>query len=90
MSVCVATRCELNLNLAPSSYTQDIIEDDSDDEYDDKEYCICRGRDDGTFMICCDSCNEWYHGRCVHITARKAKEIDKWICEFCIKKGYRA
>jgi hypothetical protein len=69
-----------------SDDSEDIVENDSDDEYDDNEYCICRGKDDGTFMICCDACNEWYHGRCVHITPRKAKELDKWICDFCIKK----
>lgn len=30
-----------------------------DDEGDEKEYCICRGKDDGTFMISCEQCQEW-------------------------------
>ena len=29
------------------------------------EYCICRGPYNNRFMICCDECDEWYHGTCV-------------------------
>ncbi len=29
------------------------------DTEDEKEYCICRGKDDGTFMISCERCQEW-------------------------------
>lgn len=35
-------------------------------------YCICKGQDDGSKMICCDSGNcksgQWFHYRCVKIT----------------------
>ena len=31
-------------------------QDESDDE---KQYCICRGMDDGSFMISCERCSEW-------------------------------
>ncbi len=30
-----------------------------DEEEDEKQYCICRGKDDGTFMISCERCQEW-------------------------------
>ena len=30
-----------------------------EEEEDDKQYCICRGKDDGTFMISCEQCQEW-------------------------------
>ena len=56
------------------------------DEYDDNEYCTCRGRDDGTFMIQCDRCTEWYHGKCIQVTRRKVKEVEKWVCPFCEAK----
>lgn len=35
---------------------KDDGEEDSDSE---TVYCICRGPDDGSFMICCDGCLEW-------------------------------
>ena len=27
-----------------------------------KTYCICNGKDDDTFMIGCDHCDDWFHG----------------------------
>ena len=47
------------------------------------QYCICRGPDDGTFMIQCDECREWFHGKCVDITPEKAKVIDIYLCPNC-------
>lgn len=32
---------------------------------DEELYCICRQSWDNRFMICCDVCEEWYHGQCV-------------------------
>ena len=37
----------------------EVFDGADDEEEDDKEYCICRGKDDGTFMISCERCNEW-------------------------------
>ena len=34
-------------------------DDEEEDDDDDKVYCICRGKDDGTFMISCERCQEW-------------------------------
>ena len=25
-------------------------------------YCICRSTDGERFMVCCDSCDQWFHG----------------------------
>lgn len=30
-------------------------------------YCWCQGVDDGSPMICCDGCSEWFHIRCVGV-----------------------
>ena len=39
------------------------------------------------FMICCDSCDEWYHGKCVHVSERDGRNMEKkkikYICPLC-------
>lgn len=57
-----------------------------EEEEEEKRYCICNGTDDGTFMLACDSCDEWYHGRCVNIKQDEAENID-YICDKCKNKG---
>ena len=49
-------------------------------------YCFCKQPDDGTIMIQCDVCDEWFHGRCVGITPGEALRIDKYFGPFCTQK----
>ncbi|CAK9295354.1 unnamed protein product [Gordionus sp. m RMFG-2023] len=50
----------------------------------DQIYCICRKSYDGSsFMIECDSCKEWFHGRCVEIDEAQAAVMDNYICPNC-------
>lgn len=41
-------------------------------------------------MICCDKCEEWFHGKCVGITRKMGSDMEKaqneWLCPNCIKK----
>ena len=41
-------------------------------------------------MICCDSCLDWYHGKCVGITKKMGKEMEEagneWACPKCKSK----
>ena len=53
---------------------------------DEEVYCICRTSDTSRFMIGCDSCEEWYHGDCINITAEAAKKILKFFCQKCRTK----
>ena len=38
-------------------------------------------------MICCDGCEEWFHGKCVGITMEQGKIMEKqgkeYVCEKC-------
>ncbi|KAF4518879.1 hypothetical protein B566_EDAN006730 [Ephemera danica] len=46
-------------------------------------YCICRSSDSSRFMICCDNCEEWYHGECINISEKEAKYIKQYFCLRC-------
>lgn len=41
-------------------------------------------------MICCDVCEDWFHGTCVSITKAMGLEMEQkgidWTCPKCIKK----
>ena len=49
----------------------------------DSIYCLCRGPDNGEFMIQCNECKEWYHGSCVSVTKEQAEAIDVYLCPDC-------
>ena len=40
-------------------------------------YCICRLPDDGSVMVQCEKCSEWYHTSCVQIPKNSSKKIAK-------------
>ena len=44
-------------------------------------YCFCRCSDDGTKMVVCEQCQEWYHYRCINKETFKA-DIS-WFCMKC-------
>ncbi|OJT02887.1 hypothetical protein TRAPUB_6557 [Trametes pubescens] len=43
-----------------------------------KPYCICKKPDDGSPMIHCTSCKDWFHFRCVELSEKDADEIQVW------------
>jgi hypothetical protein len=47
---------------------------------------LCRKPDNGDFMIGCDFCSEWYHGKCVNITRKQAADIKRYSCPKCQPK----
>lgn len=55
-----------------------------------ERYCLCKGPSDGSFMIGCDTCEEWFHGRCVRVSAKMGKKLEQehkpFICPLCADK----
>uniref|UniRef100_A0A914E6M3 CXXC-type zinc finger protein 1 n=1 Tax=Acrobeloides nanus TaxID=290746 RepID=A0A914E6M3_9BILA len=49
-------------------------------------YCFCKSSDDNGYMICCDKCEVWYHGRCIQITSKVGETIDTYYCKPCMEK----
>jgi hypothetical protein len=34
-------------------------------------------------MIACDECDEWFHGKCVNISAAQGRRMEKYVCPSC-------
>mmetsp|Transcript_36925 Transcript_36925/g.59738 ORF Transcript_36925/g.59738 Transcript_36925/m.59738 type:complete len:508 (-) Transcript_36925:937-2460(-) len=50
-------------------------------------YCICRTSNGQGFMIMCDYCSEWYHGRCIKLSRSEAKKLGRFKCLRCEQNG---
>ncbi|XP_068626187.1 death-inducer obliterator 1 isoform X3 [Battus philenor] len=52
-------------------------------------WCICKQPHNNRFMICCDSCEDWFHGKCVNITKAMGQQMEEqgieWRCPNCVK-----
>jgi len=53
----------------------------------DESSTTCSGDDDGSFMICCDKCENWYHGNCIEIDEKESKKMNNFVCSVCESKG---
>ena len=73
------------------SEEDDDMESGSESEDDpNKLWCICQQPHNNRFMICCDSCLDWFHGKCVGITKKMGQEMEEagneWTCPKCKNK----
>ena len=78
----------------------DDQEGDDDDDSDtgswqseddpDRLWCICQQPHSNKFMICCDSCLDWFHGKCMGITKAQGNELEaagkEWRCPKCTEE----
>ncbi|KAK0163664.1 hypothetical protein PV327_007322 [Microctonus hyperodae] len=70
---------------------EDDEEDNSDSEDDpNRLWCICKRPHNNRFMICCDVCEDWFHGKCVHVSKAMGQQMEEqgieWVCPNCAKK----
>jgi PHD-finger len=51
----------------------------------DRLWCICKQPHNNRFMICCDKCEDWFHGKCVNVTRKMESEMQgkEWRCPNC-------
>ena len=53
-------------------------------------YCLedCKRNrvEDGSFMVGCDICDNWYHGDCVGVPKDEANLLDSYLCPNCVEK----
>ncbi|KAG6008434.1 hypothetical protein E4U21_004456 [Claviceps maximensis] len=55
-----------------------------DERSDSGPYCLCRGPDDHRWMICCERCEDWFHGECINMNKEIGEHlIEKFICPNC-------
>lgn len=48
-----------------------------------RKYCICKGFDDGSVMMNCDDCYEWFHPSCLGIDPKDIDSSERWYCLNC-------
>lgn len=53
-------------------------------------FCVCRKPHGNRFMICCDGCEEWFHGDCVGITTERGRHMEKAGEDYTCPKCSRA
>ncbi|RRT74122.1 hypothetical protein BHE74_00015861 [Ensete ventricosum] len=72
-----------------SKHIKEEVEDlngNDNNDYEDKHLCASCGGNESVgyyFWICCDTCEKWYHGKCVRVTPAKAEHIKNYQCPRC-------
>ncbi|WWC90518.1 uncharacterized protein L201_005454 [Kwoniella dendrophila CBS 6074] len=50
-------------------------------------YCVCRkpyeDEDDDITMVGCESCDNWFHPKCIGLTDDMVEAVDAYICKTC-------
>jgi hypothetical protein len=69
---------EIPLEIPEAAQLQIVILDKG------ARHCICAGPSDGSFMLCCDKCELWFHGHCVNVTRESSEGLNSWLCAECL------
>lgn len=53
-------------------------------------YCRCKlPENPDEWMVHCNTCDEWYHSRCINITEEEVDAMDEYICDDCQRPMHR-
>ncbi|GMH05907.1 hypothetical protein Nepgr_007747 [Nepenthes gracilis] len=77
------------VKMMPSPTEEERGEEDEDDEQGATLCGACGSSANDEFWICCDVCEQWFHGKCVNITPAKAENIEQYKCPGCSGKRAR-
>ncbi|XP_020293828.1 death-inducer obliterator 1 [Pseudomyrmex gracilis] len=86
------TREELRTGANEEEDDDEEDDDENSDSEDDPDrlWCICKRPHNNRFMICCDVCEDWFHGKCVHVSKAMGQQMEEkgieWVCPNCLKK----
>lgn len=62
--------------------------EDKENDHEVTDFCGTCGAPyhANAFWIGCDTCDQWFHGKCVNITASEAKHLQEFKCPDCIRE----
>ncbi|CAJ0957527.1 unnamed protein product, partial [Mesorhabditis belari] len=47
-------------------------------------HCICRQPfDDRKFYVACSQCQQWFHGKCIGLSEKRARRLSRFVCHDC-------
>jgi len=79
----------VDINRKKKSIQRERVQIDSDSSDDEEEYmdevinCVCGVNKDLGYMISCERCLSWLHGKCVNISRRN--EPSEYYCPNCVQ-----
>ncbi len=49
-------------------------------------FCYCREIEDGSEMVQCNRCFEWFHFKCLMLDISEIEKKKKWYCNYCSQR----
>eukprot|EP00005_Dracoamoeba_jomungandri_P009562 CAMPEP_0174264576 /NCGR_PEP_ID=MMETSP0439-20130205/22920_1 /TAXON_ID=0 /ORGANISM="Stereomyxa ramosa, Strain Chinc5" /LENGTH=265 /DNA_ID=CAMNT_0015350509 /DNA_START=2149 /DNA_END=2946 /DNA_ORIENTATION=- len=62
---------------------QNQYEESEEEDEEEELFCICKSPEEYGFMICCDSCNQWFHGGCIGLSEEEGSALATYCCPDC-------
>lgn len=80
------------LKAEPKDEEEEEGVEEEDEEEQGETHCGACGESYAAdeFWICCDLCENWFHGKCVKITPARAEHIKQYKCPSCSNKRARS